>query len=148
MAVAIRPASPDDVPDVAALVEAGFAAATAEHMGAEGRKVFRRFAARDAIAARLAGTNEGWVALLDGRIQGYAELDGDHLRMIFVHPDAQGRGLGRDLLGHVLAQRRGRTVTVNSAPNADGFYRSMGFRATGPRQERNGIAFTPMERRP
>lgn len=140
MATVIRAAGPDDLPDIAALVEAGFAA----QFGPEGRAVFRRFAAPEAMRARLAGTNEGWVAVHDGRIDGYVEMDADHLRMIVVDPALQGRGLGLRLMCHVLDRRRGRTVTLNSAPNADGFYRRIGFRPTGPRQEENGIVYTPM----
>lgn len=144
MTFVIRPAGPDDLAEIAALVEAGFAATTAAHLGPEGQAVFRRFAAPEAVAARLAGSNEGWVALQDGRIAGYVEIDANHLRMIFVDPVLQGQGLGRRLMDHVLGQRRGRTVTLNSAPNADGFYLRMGFRPTGPRQEKNGIVHTPM----
>lgn len=146
MSVRIRRAKTEDSARIAELVEAGFAVAIAPHYGAQGCQTFRRFAAADAIAARLAAGNLAWVAVLDGGIVGYVEMDGDHMRMMFVDPRHQRRGLGRTLMERVLEGREGRTVTVNSAPGADAFYRHMGFHLTGPRQQRNGIVFTPMAR--
>jgi len=147
MSVRVRRANTEDCPRIAELVEAGFAAAIAPHYGAEGCRTFRRFATADAIAARLAAGNVAWVAVRDCGIVAYVEMDGDHMRMMFVDPRHQGRGFGRTLIQRALEGRDGRTVTVNSAPDADAFYRHMGFRPTGPRQESTGIVFTPMARR-
>ena len=83
----------------------------------------------------------------DRSIAGYAELDGDHLRMLFVRHRLQRSGIGRELVKFLQVVRSGHTVTLNSAPNADAFYLAMGFRPTGPRQEANGIVFTPMEKK-
>lgn len=146
MRAAIRRARPEDAQDIAALVEAGFAAAVAPHFNAEGCRTFRRFAAADAIAVRLAAGNAGWVAVAEGVIIGYAEMDRDHMRLLFVDPRHQGLGLGRRLLERALEGRQGRTVTVNSAPNAEAYYRHMGFRPAGPLQVKDGIAFVPMAR--
>jgi predicted GNAT family N-acyltransferase len=43
--------------------------------------------------------------------------------------------------------RSGHTVTLHSAPNADAFYLAMGFRPTGPKQQQDGIVFTPMAKK-
>ncbi|WP_322756441.1 GNAT family N-acetyltransferase [Frankia sp. Cas3] len=73
------------------------------------------------------------VAERDGLVLGVATLEGDppdgELGMLFVEPDAIGRGVGRVLYRHVLeeAGRLGFTqVTIESDPNAEAFYLAMG----------------------
>lgn len=146
MSLAIRSAFPEDAPTISALVVAAFHAGIAPHYGEQGRATFLDFVKPEAIAARLEGGNEAWVASReDGGIVGYLELDGDHLRMLFVRPDMQRTGVGRGLLKFLRVFRDGHRITLHSAPNADAFYLAMGFRPTGPRQEQDGIVFTPME---
>ncbi len=53
---------------------------------------------------------ETWTAWMDGRLAGFADLDGDgHLDHLFVDPDFQRRGVARALCGEVqcAAQRKG-----------------------------------------
>ena len=88
-----------------------------------------------------------------GRLLGFATLDGEpgnergtergtepgsggrgELGMLFVDPGAIGRGLGRRLLQHVLAQARTlgfHTLTIDADPNAESFYLAMGARTIG-----------------
>ncbi|MFD4220938.1 GNAT family N-acetyltransferase [Streptomyces griseus] len=73
------------------------------------------------------------VADEDGRILGFTTLDGEPPRgalgMMFVEPDTIGRGVGRSLFTHTMdeARRLGFThLTIDSDPNAEPFYRSMG----------------------
>ncbi|MFJ7081690.1 GNAT family N-acetyltransferase [Streptomyces griseus] len=68
-----------------------------------------------------------------GRILGFTTLDGEPPRgalgMMFVEPDTIGRGVGRSLFTHTMdeARRLGFThLTIDSDPNAEPFYRSMG----------------------
>jgi predicted N-acetyltransferase YhbS len=148
MRVAIRTATPADIPAIAGLIATAYGAAMAHHHSAKGQETFLRFASSGAIAARLAKESEAWIAVRPDRsIAGYAELEGDHLRMLFVRHDLQRSGVGREMMTFLQVLRGGRTVSLNSAPNADAFYLSMGFRPTGPRQESNGIVFTPMARK-
>ena len=148
MSIAIRTAVADDVPAIASLIQVSFGEAMAHHFTAKGRETFLKFSAPTAIAARLAKNTEAWVAVWPDRsIAGYAELDDDHLRMLFVRHGLQRSGIGRELMTFLQVLRSGRTVSLNSAPNADAFYLAMGFRPTGPRQEANGIVFTPMGRK-
>ena len=63
---------------------------------------------------------------VDGRV-GVVEL-------LFVRPDAIGTGAGRALWTHMLgeAERRGaERISVDSDPDAEGFYRAMGCRRIG-----------------
>lgn len=73
------------------------------------------------------------VAEEDGRILGFTTLDGappvGALGMMFVEPDAIGRGVGRTLFEHTVAQARrlGFTaLTIDADPNAEPFYVAMG----------------------
>ncbi len=148
MSIAIRAAVADDVPVIASLIAAAYGVAMVKHHSALGREAFLEFAAPGAISARLAKDSEAWVAVgPDRSITGYAELEADHLRMLFVRHDLQRSGIGREFMKFLRVLRGGHTVTLNSAPNADAFYLAMGFLPTGPRQEANGIVFTPMEKK-
>lgn len=73
------------------------------------------------------------VAEEDGRVLGFTTLEGAPpagvLGMMFVEPDALGRGVGRLLFGHVVAEARRlgfARFTIDADPNAEGFYRAMG----------------------
>ncbi|MDH5558783.1 MAG: GNAT family N-acetyltransferase [Alphaproteobacteria bacterium] len=148
MSIAIRSASVDDAPAISGLIEAAYAAGIDHHFGEEGRATFLEFVTPAAIAARLDGDGDGdgWVAVKDDRsIVGYAELAGDHLKMLFVRNDLQRTGIGRKLLTFLRVFRRGHMVTLRAAPNADAFYLAVGFRPTGPKQQQGGVIFTPME---
>ena len=72
----------------------------------------------------------------DGRLVGFAGIDGDMLEMLFVAPDLRGRGVGSLLLDRAFA-RGVRRVDVNEQnPQAIGFYEHMGFQ-TYRRTERD-----------
>lgn len=78
------------------------------------------------------------VAEQDGRILGFATLEGDgpegELGMLFVEPDAIGGGVGRLLYRHVLreAGRLGFTrLIIGADPYAESFYLAMGAQRIG-----------------
>lgn len=59
---------------------------------------------------------------------GFMGVEGDRLEMLFLAPDARGRGLGRQLAELGIRQYGVREVTVNEQnPQAAGFYRRLGF---------------------
>jgi GNAT superfamily N-acetyltransferase len=65
-----------------------------------------------------------------GRIVGYAGIRGAVLTALFVRPSAARRGVASALLARAeaLARRRGvRTLRVDAARSAAGFYRARGF---------------------
>lgn len=78
------------------------------------------------------------VAEQDGRILGFATLEGDgpegELGMLFVDPEAIGGGVGRLLYRHVLAEA-GRLaftrLTIEADPHAEPFYLAMGAQRIG-----------------
>lgn len=83
--------------------------------------------------------------LLDGKkMIGYAVMSSGageaHVLNICIHPDQQGRGLGRNLLHVLEAEARERKVDMMllevraSNVNAIGLYESMGFNELGVRK--------------
>lgn len=73
-----------------------------------------------------------------GGFYGLAPTDAGALELeaLFVAPGAGGRGYGRALVTHALATARAlgaARVTVQSDPNAEGFYLAVGARPDGER---------------
>ena len=99
----------------------------------------------DAIALPAKQVEQGdvLVAELDGRLAGFAALDGGELDGLFVEPDLWRRGVGAMLVEAAVheARRRGLSlVTVIAEPSAQAFYESCGFRAEGEAKTRFGPA--------
>lgn len=79
-----------------------------------------------------------WVSEQDGAIVGMCALEDrkDHWNMehVWVDPAAHGRGVGRALVMHALAEARRRhpgVVELLSDPYASGFYERLGARRAG-----------------
>lgn len=76
----------------------------------------------------------GWVAELDGRIIGftYADRQDNSIWALFVHPNFEGRGVGKALLDFAIdwlfAEGASRVVLGTTAnTRADGFYSALGW---------------------
>ncbi|MBG0777228.1 MAG: GNAT family N-acetyltransferase [Desulfovibrionaceae bacterium] len=143
------PLRPGEERSAVALVLAVFDEHVAPTFAAEGVAEFRRYANPEALAGRL---REGAVVLAarrDGELVGVVELRADgHLSQLFVDSAQQGLGIGGELVRRAAAHCRARgggRLTVNSSPNALGFYRRAGFDPLSGEQLRNGIRFIPME---
>lgn len=93
------------------------------------------------IHAETIATSEYWVLETDGVVQGYYSLeapieDSITLENLFIVPEAIGKGYGKTLLRHALqtAVERGfKVVTLDSDPNAEGFYLKLGAERVGER---------------
>jgi GNAT superfamily N-acetyltransferase len=57
------------------------------------------------IRDELVPGHEIWVAEVEGRVVGFAALSGDLLGHLYVHPDAQRRGVGSALFDVVKRER-------------------------------------------
>lgn len=76
-----------------------------------------------------------------GRPVGFLGVNGDCLEMLFLSPQARGKGLGRRMLQRAIDEYGVTRLTVNQQnPQAVGFYRHMGFQITGssPTDEQGG----------
>lgn len=78
------------------------------------------------------------VAEQDGRVLGFATLEGSPpegtLGMLFVEPDAIGRGIGRRLFEHVTASARilgFKRLNIDADPHAEPFHLAMGATRIG-----------------
>jgi ribosomal protein S18 acetylase RimI-like enzyme len=81
-----------------------------------GNSMFRTFAYEQ---GHLVGAGR---VLADGR-------DCAYLCDVAVHPDCQGRGLGREIIERLLARcRNHRKIILYAVPGKEGFYERLGFR--------------------
>jgi putative acetyltransferase len=80
------------------------------------------------FSQRFLPANTVCVAERDGEIVGYVGFDPDWINHLFVHPDAQGQGLGPRLLAKALEDgRRRRLWTFQQNTRARRFYEARGF---------------------
>jgi GNAT superfamily N-acetyltransferase len=144
-AISIRPATPDDVPLIAALIKE---LAEYEHCPDEAKatteslrqnlfgnsfpgEVSRRGPVAECLIGELNGSPEG-LALFFTNYSTWTGVPGIYLEDLFVRPAARARGLGKALLGRLAAiatsrgcQRLEWAVLDWNTPAID-FYKSLG----------------------
>ncbi len=119
----------------------------------EGIGNFRKFIGDDKLRQLfLLGVYEVYAAYVDDVIAGMISLrSGNHISLLFVDKRYQKCGIGTALIEYLSAQLIQRRVysiiTVDAAPYGIGFYHKLGFRDTETEQKRDGIKYTPMERK-
>lgn len=142
----------DEGEEVSNILKTVFAAKVADSCLSGGWEGFVRYVAPANLAARQKEGCEVWLVKESGRTAAIAELAPPaHITLLFVLPDYQGRGVGRYLFEHLLTRIRERNsdnaevqVTVNSVPQAKGFYEGMGFEAASEEIYVEGIPTVPM----
>ena len=84
---------------------------------------------RDWVRTGLVPAREVWIAVLDGRSAGFLALAGDQIDHLYVHPDAQGVGLGSALLDRAKERRPNglRLWVFQRNTGARRFYERHGF---------------------
>lgn len=86
-------------------------------------------AIREFVPQALSGVERLVVALEGGVPLGFMGAQAGRLEMLFLAPEARGRGLGRQLLEEAIARYGAEELTVNEQnPDAVGFYEHLGFR--------------------
>ncbi|GAB3024264.1 acetyltransferase [Bowmanella dokdonensis] len=79
----------------------------------------------DAVDLRCAKNN-------DGKILGFCGVHDGNIEMLFISPDARGKGVGTLLANHAINSQGATKVDVNEQNvQALGFYQHMGFSVTG-----------------
>jgi len=64
----------------------------------------------------------------NGNIIGFSGVADQNLEMLFIHPNARGKGIGKALLQYALKEQNVTKVDVNEDnPQAIGFYEKFGF---------------------
>lgn len=95
-----------------------------------------RITPADYVAA-IGPSGRGWVAEAAGVVVGFAVgYTSGEVWALFVHPEHEGRGHGRALHAAMVSwlRRQGLRrlwLTTDSGTRAEGFYRSLGWRACG-----------------
>ena len=145
----IRQARPGDAAAVSALIAPLLPLLTLEPSGAGAGKFIETMQA-PAIARVLADQRYDYqLGYVDDELAGVVAVrDHAHLFHLFVAARWQGRGFGR-LLWQAARKRAlpgnaAGVFTVNSSPFALEMYRHLGFVASAPRAEHDGIAYIPM----
>ncbi len=144
--ISIHPLRPDEADEACALARAVFERFIAPAQPEAGRVLFHRFAQPAALLRRHSTRYASWVAVAGPQVIGLLHIHAcNHLSLLFVAPEFQGRGIARQLL-RTAAVRGGLVapVTVNASPNAVSFYARLGFAPEGPALLKNGVHHQPM----
>ena len=98
------------------------------------------------------GRSPVYAAFDDGKIIGIMGMreNSNHINMAYIKKEYHRRGVGTSLFNYLLnditkADPTITKLTLNSSPYGLPFYYHLGFTATMPEQEIDGIRFTPME---
>lgn len=126
--------SPAEYPEVVRVWEASVRA-THYFLKEEDIVLFRRLIPEQYLdAVRLYAVRDASSAIL-----GFLGASGDNIEMLFIHPDARGKGIGSALLRYAADELHLSRVDVNEQnEQAVGFYRRMGFSVVS-RSERDGM---------
>lgn len=151
--IQIRRANIFDWDEAIALAWKTFLKYEARDYGQEGVDSFREFLS-DALLRRMFLTGEYpmFIALDDGKQAGMISLRNKrHISLLFVDEGHHRRGIGRKLVSkmeaYIQKEYQEKKITVNAAPYAVEFYHQIGFEDVAPQLARDGIVYTPMEKR-
>lgn len=76
-------------------------------------------------------------------VLGIREKD-SHLSMLFIHPDYQRQGIGKELFDCMLTRTKVRSMTVNASTSAVPFYKQLGFAQSAEATNYHGLISVPM----
>lgn len=143
--MSIRKLTESDLEAVSALRISAFMAAVAPSLSPQGVATFTQIAAPDSFAKRMAGDNLMLVFVQENQVRGVIELkEGRHVAMLFVDPQQQSRGIGRQLVAAALAHARSEMVTVSASLTSVAAYERYGFSRAGEISESAGLVYQPM----
>ncbi|MDE6915245.1 MAG: GNAT family N-acetyltransferase [Lachnospiraceae bacterium] len=150
--IAIRPAYRGEWDDAMALAWRTFLQFEAQDFTQAGVESFLEFIT-DTVLHKMfmMGAYQLFGAYDSGSMVGMISLRGEtHISLLFVDERYHKMGIGRALIeyvsGYVLTEEGHRSITVNAAPYATGFYHRMGFVDTDVEQTSDGVRYTPMRR--
>lgn len=130
---------------MAELVARSFEAPVAPWYSREGVETFGVYSKADALKKRTEKDHQTIVAVDDGEIVGMAHTkEGTHIAMLFVSPERQRAGIGRQLLAFILPGCPEPEITLNASPNSVEAYLRLGFEQRSDESQKQGIRFIPM----
>ncbi|MEV6427248.1 GNAT family N-acetyltransferase [Nocardia sp. NPDC051463] len=132
MAIAIRPGRPEE-----ATLLSELALRSKGHWGYSER-LLESFRSELTLTPSEILLRRTAVAELDGTVVGLVTIEGDppagELGMLFVAPEAIGKGIGAELFRHAVHAARTASfeqLVITSDPHAEPFYRTMGAHRIG-----------------
>lgn len=88
------------------------------------------------VEEHLPGAEELLVLEVEGRVIGFAALNGERLEALFIDPEVQSYGHGSRLMAHAMSHHSRLTLCVFSRNvRAVSFYRRLGFQVVEERIE-------------
>ena len=141
---------PGEEKEIRILIQKVFDEFVGPEYSVRGNLHFYEFIEEKALRDRFSKVgNHMWTAKENGKIVGVIAIrNRNHLALLFVEKEQQGKGIGQAMLDHVISYlqaREGcRIFTVNSSLYAEPIYRKWGFESTKGIQELEGIKFIPM----
>ncbi|WP_030128996.1 GNAT family N-acetyltransferase [Pseudomonas sp. QTF5] len=126
----IRIATPEDAPAISQVIVQSLRQSNAQDYPAYVIAQVEKSFSTKAILSLLA-QRQVFVATIDHRVVATASLDRDVVRSVFVDPQHQGNGIGRQLMATirtVAIDEKIRILRVPSSITAEGFYFKLGFR--------------------
>ncbi|SEM42111.1 Predicted N-acetyltransferase YhbS [Variovorax sp. YR750] len=130
MTTQVRPALPEDAMGISQVIVRSLRESNAKDYSAEIIARIETNFSPEAVE-KLIAHRWVFVAIHDRRIVGTASLDGHAVRTVFVAPEVQSRGIGRQLMAVVEQAAQEKRVAVLSVPSsitAEPFYARLGFK--------------------
>lgn len=143
----IREINEQDTDAVSEVCMAAFTSSVADTVSEEGIATFSMIASPSAFLNRMGGGDYlTLVAEIDGVIEGVAALkEGHHLAMLFVRPERQKSGIGRQLLQSLMEHVTVDIMTVRASLSSIAAYQKYGFELSGDVGESAGLVYQPLE---
>jgi len=136
----------NDAEEVSKIVISSFLHSVADHLSDEGIATFMDISSPESFRNRLNEDNLMFVSESADGIKGIVELKkGRHVAMMFVAPEMQRMGIGRELIEEALKHSRTNPVTVSASLTSVIAYEKYGFEIVGPEKEKQGIRYRPMK---
>jgi GNAT superfamily N-acetyltransferase len=142
----VRSLRDDEAEIGCALVRDVFERYLAAGQSPEARKLFYSFVQPAALLTRHRLNYTSWAAVSGQQLVGLLHIHArNHIALLFVSQESQRRGCARQLLRTTFQNGELRApTTVNSGPEAVGFYSRNGFIADGPMISKYGVVHQPM----
>lgn len=116
-----------------------------------GNQFFYDWIRPEHIAERQANQQNLWIAWAEDNVVGMIEMrQNDHISLLFVDKNWQGKGIARELFRLALTQSlqrepRMKKIFVHASPFSIPVYEKLGFVANSALKEEHEIKYLPME---
>ncbi len=118
----IEPATPSDFPEIVEVWEASVRA-THDFLSEADIQGLKPLILNEYLQAV-----ELFCVRENGNVLGFLGLSPEMIEMLFIHPAARGKGIGKRLVQFAIQEKAIRKVDVNEQnPQAVGFYEHLGF---------------------